>query len=128
MKSKNLIIIKNNQKGQVALLIVFIVMFLLLFVALALTKMTIKQTKITNNTFQSVQAYYLADAGIEQILYLTKGTSIINLEDFDVDDELVNESIDGLGSFKTIKTNNSPLGLKVTGYFKNTARAVELSW
>jgi len=133
MKNK-ILIIKKDQKGQAALLIVLITMFLLLFVGLALTNMTIKQIKITNDSFQSVQAYYLADAGTEQILYLTKGTGIIDPGPPAVGATLSNENIDfdGVngadGSFESVKTSNSPLGLKVTGYYKNTARAVELSW
>jgi len=134
MKDKNLITIKKNQKGQAALLIVLITMFLLLFVSLALTNMTAKQTRTTNNAFQSIQAYYLADAGTERLLYLTKGTGAIDPVLSSVGNELLNEDIDfdndgsADGSFKAIKTNNSPLGMKITGYFKNTARAVELSW
>jgi|GEM_PF-1391897 len=136
MKGKNLITIKKNQRGQAALLIVLTTMFLLLFVSLALTNMTAKQTRITNNTLQSVQAYYLADAGAERLLYLIKGTGAIDPVLFPVGDELLNEDIDfdndgsADGSFKAIKTNNSPLGMKITGYskFKNAARAVELSW
>ena len=133
MKSRNLIT-KKNQKGQAALLIVLITMTSLLFVGLVLTNITIKRAKITREISQSVQAYYLADAGTERLLYLIKGTGAIDPVDYDAGDPTNNEffdediDFDGNIDFNAVKTSNSPLEMKVTGYFKNTARAVELSW
>ena len=130
---RNLIIIKKNQKGQAALLIVLIIMGLLLFVGLVLTNMTAKQTKTTRDSLQSVQAYYLADAGAERLLYLTKASgATMDPGEYEAGNPLketfFNESIPGIGSMVAIKTSDSPLRVKVTGYFKNTARAVELSY
>ena len=127
MKNKNLVI-KKDQKGQAALLIVLIVMGMLLFVGLALTNMTAKQTKITRDSLQSVQAYYLADAGAERLLYLTKTTGTINPGDHAEGAILFTADIPGLGKAEAVKINDSPLGIKVTGYYRNTARAVELSY
>ena len=140
MKSKT---IKRNQKGQAALLIVLITMTLLLFVALVLTNMVVKRTKMTRDTLQSVQAYYLADAGTERLLYLIKalpegdsdkinpaiGSSDLipnNPGKQDIDFDGINGAD---GSFKATREQSAPiLVLKITGYYKNTARAVELSW
>ena len=120
--------IKKNQKGQAALLIVLITMTLLLFVGLVLTNMTAKRVKTTRETSQSVQAYYLADAGAERLLYLVKAKGIIDPGDYSEEDEFFSETIPNIGTVTAIKTNDSPLGAKVIGKFKNTARAVELSW
>ena len=122
--------IKKNQKGQAALLIVLITMTLLLFVALVLTNIVAKRTKMTRDTLQSVQAYYLADAGTERLLYLTLATGAIDPGPPLVGTELLNEDIDFDGStdFNVVKTNASPLRLKITGYYKKTERAVDLSW
>jgi len=127
MKNKNLII-KKNEKGQATLLIVLIVMGMLLFVGLALTNMTAKQTKITGDSLQSVQAYYLADTGAERLLYLTKTTGMINPSDYAEDDTLFTAVIPNLGKTEAVKISDSPLAIKVTGYYRNTARAVELSY
>ncbi|MEA1937421.1 MAG: hypothetical protein U9N04_04935 [Patescibacteria group bacterium] len=142
MKDGNLTIIKKNQKGQAALLIVLIVMGLLLFVSLVLTNMIAKRTKTTNDALQSVQAYYLADSGTEQLLYLCKalpeghsdevkpasGSSDLipsgpGKQGIDFDGGGVD------GYFKAVREQSAPLlVLKITGYYKNTARAVRLSY
>ena len=122
------ITIKKNQKGQAALLIVLIIMGLLLFVGLVLTNMTAKQTKTTRDSLQSVQAYYLADAGAERLLYLTKVTGTIDPGPPAEGAELFKVTIFSADDIIAIKTSSSPLKIKITGYFKNTARAVELSY
>ena len=132
MKGKT---IKKNQKGQAALLIVLITMTLLLFVALVLTNMVVKRTKMTRDTLQSVQAYYLADAGTERLLYLCKGPGATMNPASDLSPLIPDQGIDfdgdGVddGSFEATREQSAPiLVLKITGYYKNTARAVELSW
>lgn len=124
------IIIRKNQKGQAALLIVLVTMTLLLFVGLTLTNMTIKRTRATGDALKSVQAYYLADAGAERLLYLSKAEGTINPGDasYAVGDTLFSETIPNIGTIRAVKENASPLSVKVTGKFNNTARAVELSW
>ena len=124
MKIKYPTVIKKNQKGQAALVIVLITMFLLLFVSLALTNIIMKQVKMTGNVlFSSVQSYYLADAGRERVLYLKKTDS-----DLSANDPIFDEVISGIGSMKAIKTNDSPLTVEITGHHRNTARTMQLSW
>ena len=123
----------KNQNGQVALLIVFTVMFFLLFVGLFLANMTVKQTKITRNVYQSVQAYYLADTGAEILLYKVKGTGEINAI-LDFSPLIPNQGIDFDGDgnddgfFEASRENDSPLRLRIIGTYRDTARTVELSW
>lgn len=114
----------NNQDGQVSLFIVIVVMFLLLFVGLFLANISIKQTKVTNNIYKSVQAYYLADAGAERVLYEIK----VNALDPNVFGPVLLDENIGDGSYKVKIINDSPLKIKSTGVYQEIARAVELSW
>ena len=132
MEYKIIKIIKNKN-GQVVLLIVFTVMFFLLFVGLFLANMTLKQTKITRNIYQSVQAYYLADTGAEILLYKIKGTNEIDAvvgpsplipnQGIDLDGD---GDLDGF--FEATRETDSPLELRIIGTYRDTARTVELSW
>lgn len=136
MKNQILRIIKN-QDGQIALFIVLIIMSLLLFISLFLINMTIKQTKITRNTLNSVQAYYLADMGTERVLYGIKmplgDVDKINISDFNTGDEIIRQDniIEANSYYKVIKVNSiapSTLNIKISGEFRETMRAIELSW
>jgi hypothetical protein len=121
---------KNNEDGQAALLMVLIVMFLLLFVGLFLTDTVLKQIKATKNAEQFTQAYFLADTGTEKILYEIK-SGTINLNDFNIGDDLFvggDVNIAGLGYFNAVLIDDSPLTIKIKGVYKNTARAIEISW
>ena len=120
---------KNNERGQAALLMVLVIMFLLLFIGLFLTNAVVKQIKATRNAEQFTQAYFLADTGTEKMLYeLKNGT--IDLNDFNIGDDLFsgNVNITGLGSFGAVLIDDSPLIIKVKGVYKNTSRAIEISW
>lgn len=123
MKNK---ILENieNQDGQVSLFLVNVVMFLLLFIGLFLANATIKQIKITRNIYKSVQAYYLADAGAERVLYEIKVNA---MDPIASGPTLLNETI-GDGSYKVEVINNLPLKIKSTGVYQEVARAVELTW
>jgi len=129
MKCKTFENIKNNESGQAALLIVLIVMLILLFVGLFLSNAVLKQIKATKNTEQFTQAYFLADAGTEKILYDLKEGNI-DLNSFNVGDNLFGGSVNisGLGYYNVTLENSSPLIIKVEGVYKNTARAIEISW
>jgi len=122
----------SNRRGQASLLITFIVMTLLLFVALFLTELVLKQTKVTSNIYNSLQAYYLADTGTEVLIYrinLSIGDpDRIDPGDYNVGDVLLSRTLDSNSSFSVVKTSDSPLKMRISGVYKNVARAVELSW
>ena len=129
MKFKIFKNIKNNESGQAALLIVLIVMLMLLFVGLFLSNAVLKQIKATKNAEQFTQAYFLADAGTEKILYDLKEGNI-DLNNFNAGDNLFGGSVNisGLGYFDVTLKSSSPLVIKIEGVCKNTARAIEISW
>ncbi len=126
----------EDQNGQAALAIALIVTSLLLFVGLSLVNTTLKQTKITRNAYRSMQAYYLADAGTERLLYENRVAGTIDptenlasnpllLADMNVD---FDGDGDSDGSFNITRIAPSPLNIRIIGVYKNTARAVELLW
>ncbi|MCK5466562.1 hypothetical protein KAI56_03660 [Candidatus Parcubacteria bacterium] len=121
-------ILKNikNENGQAALLLVLIVMMMLLFVGLFLTNTVTKQIRATKNVEKFTQAYFLADSGTERILYEIKKGNIDPIVD---GPDLLNETIAGLGSYIVEVESTSPsLKIKATGFYGNTARAIEISW
>lgn len=137
MENKILRIMKN-QDGQIAFFIVFVIMSLLLFISLFLANMTIKQTKITRNALDSAQAYYLADMGSERVLW---GLRVIggdkNASDYPNEGDVfhsqyINDltgSATPAGSYQAARV--APIGtlnIKISGVYKETLRAIELSW
>jgi Tfp pilus assembly protein PilX len=128
MKNKTSIKTLQNQDGQIALFIVFVIMTLLLFIALFLTNAVIKQTRVTRNNLDSIQAYYLADMGAERALYEIKNSSI-NPTDYVEGDNILTSNVPNLGSYTiTKKHDSSPVSIKASGVFRETSRAIELSW
>jgi len=137
MENKILKIMKN-QDGQIAFFIVFVIMSLLLFISLFLTNMTIKQTKITRNTLDSVQAYYLADMGAERVLWgLRAAGGDLDVSDFpNLNDGIYSQTITNLkgaaapaGFYQAIRIAPAgTLNIKISGEYQETSRAIELSW
>ncbi len=134
MKNKTLKKTFQNQEGQIALFIVFVIMALLLFIALFLTNAVIKQTKVTRNSLNSIQAYYLADMGSERALYgITRPVGDpdkISLTSISAPNVIIsrNNIIEQGSSYIVIKKSDSPVGIKISGVFRETSRAIELSW
>ncbi len=137
MKNKILKIIKN-QDGQIAFFIVFVIMSLLLFVSLFLANMTVKQTKITRNALDSVQAYYLADMGSERVLWgLRVAGGDKDAGDYPNEGDIfhsqyisnLTRDVAPAGSYQAVRTAPvETLNIKISGVYKETSRAIELSW
>ncbi len=125
----------QNQEGQVALFVVFVIMTLLLFIALFLTDTVIKQTRVTRNNLDSIQAYYLADMGSERALYgITRPVGDpdkISLTSISAPAVIISQNniIEPDSSYAVIKkSDSSPVSIKASGVFRETSRAIELSW
>ncbi len=58
----------KNQKGFVAIIIIIVVLFVILGIVFVLSLLTLREQKAINNTTASQEAYYLAEAGIEDAL------------------------------------------------------------
>ena len=117
----------NNQKGQVALFITLIVMFIMLMVGLSLSEMAVKQTKITRDAYRSVQAYCLADSGTEHILYeIIKNSMPVCPPAAPA--ILLSEPNFAGGSYQVDLTGCAPTVIKIFGVFEKTSRAIEISY
>jgi len=71
--------LKNSQKGFAAFFITILVLAVMFGIALSITVLTLGQQRISGNIVKSNQAYYVAEAGIEDILLrLTNGMNWSN--------------------------------------------------
>ncbi len=61
--------ISKEQSGQVIMFVLFVVLFIVLFVSLFISNTLNKQSKVAIAAANSVQAYYIADSGAENVLY-----------------------------------------------------------
>ena len=120
----------NNQKGQVALFITLIVMFIMLMVGLSLSEMAVKQTKITRDAYRSVQAYCLADSGTEHILYEIIKNGVKPCDDYSPGDTLASDPYPNFagGSYSVNLDGCAPTVIKIFGVFEKTSRAIEISY
>ena len=117
-----------NKKGQASLLITLVVMSILLYTVLFVINMNIKEIRVVKNTEKSIKAFYIADSGMEKVLYDIKNGNI-DLSTLNIGDDLYSSGsvdIDGLGSFNAVLV--APLTVKVTSIYKDTSRAIEASW
>jgi len=64
--------LKNNQIGFAAIFITILVLVIILGIALSISLLTFGQQKISANIVRSSQAYYIAEAGIEDALLRLK--------------------------------------------------------
>jgi len=65
-------IIKNKQKGYVMLIVTFLVLLIMLTIAMTVCFSVTNSQKKTTNTVKATQAYYAAEAGIEDALLRLK--------------------------------------------------------
>lgn len=72
MVHKNIILLKKNREKGVALLVMFFIMGIALTVVLGVTVILISEIKIIRGMGYSVVAFYTADTGMEEFLYLDK--------------------------------------------------------
>ena len=121
--------IEYNNKGQVALFITLIVMFIMLMVGLSLSEMAVKQTKITRDAYRSVQAYCLADSGTEHILYeIIKNSMPVCPPAASI--SLLSDPYPNFagGSYQVDLDNCTPTTIKIFGVFEKTSRAIQISY
>ncbi|MCK4520860.1 pilus assembly PilX N-terminal domain-containing protein [Candidatus Parcubacteria bacterium] len=61
----------HNQKGQIALLITLVILGAILSIGAGLTLVTIKEMRMSKTTVESIQAFFVADSGMEYALHET---------------------------------------------------------
>ena len=133
--------IKNSQKG-VSLFLALMLMSLLFSVTLGVSSILISQARVLRTMQGSVAAFYAAETGIEQILYLDKvcypkpcpsfcpdtvdceglrdGYTLPNANFPDV-------SLDNGASYKAIYSENGNIIIESIGLYKDITRAIEVT-
>ena len=104
--------LKHNQKGFAAIFITILVLVIILGIALSISLLTFGQQKISANIVRSNQAYYIAEAGIEDaLLRLKQDPQMSNLSyNFNVAEGTTDVNIpDILGSSRIITSQGDNL-------------------
>ncbi|MFA5934904.1 MAG: choice-of-anchor R domain-containing protein [Candidatus Paceibacterota bacterium] len=101
---------KKVKDGYIMLLTVVIFMMISLIISFGLTTPIIKQILSSRDVWGAKQAYYLSEAGVEDVMFRIKSniavgsTEILSINDFDT---TTLTSIDPINGDKTITTNES---------------------
>lgn len=120
----------NGESGQVILFIIFVVLFLVLFVGLFISRSLAKHAKVSNGVVNSIQSYYAADTGSENVLHYlaTKDPSVeLNYGDVITLDNQ-HSSIGGSSMAVVSQSDGTTLKIDIVGTYKNTSRAIQLYW
>ena len=114
-----------NEKGQMSLLITLVVMSILLYSVLFVINMNIKEIKVIKNTEKSMKAFYIADSGMEKVLYKIKNEGEIT---FGAGETIFDfPSING-GSLTVVSDPLSNTIIKSTGSYGGVSRAIEINY
>jgi hypothetical protein len=86
----------NLKNGQVMLLTAIFFMTFALTISLGFINPTIEQTKISNNYWGVKNAYYLAESGVEDLIYRSREGGLISGDDsFLINNETISLSASG---------------------------------
>ena len=78
--------IKNNQKGFAVFLITILIFAVMLGIGVSITILTLGEHNISRNIIKASQAYYIAEAGVEDVLLrLVKGMNLVSTSTLNVD-------------------------------------------
>jgi len=115
---------KNNKKGS-SLLLTVLIIAALASIAFGLSKLAIRETKISRDVSKTLIAYYAADSGAECQMYADR----FPLEGTDCSYVCLSEA-EGICFRATGENAPSPnyRTIKSTGSYDNTKRAVELTY
>lgn len=112
--------IKNNQKGFAVFFITILILAVMFGVGVSLTILTLGEHNISRNIIKSSQAYYIAEAGVEDAIYRVKNSMNVSANyTLAVDEGSVDISIDSPSQNAKIIT--------AYGNFRNVFRKLEAS-
>lgn len=116
--------LSSNQKGFAALAITMIILGIMFLIAMPLAVLVLGQQRIIGNLTKANQAYFAAEAGIEDaLLRLKKGMQRNNPYSFSVEDATVEIVISDIVAWARTVTATGD----VTGRFRKVQVAYELS-
>lgn len=130
---------KSGEAGEIILFVIFVVLFLVLFVSLFLSRTLARQSKTSTNVVNSIQAYFVADTGAENVLYFLTNTSSEDADDLlqpgnDLTGYLDVNCFDGnptCAQSYTAKVSDPGSGnlkIDIIGTQDRTSRAIQLYW
>jgi hypothetical protein len=112
-----------NKKGS-TILFAILLLFILMVGALGFSNVLLLQIRMVSNIGNSVQAYFAAETGIENALYLYSSSSYI-----DIDEKHVYDGGDATYSTKDCsRDNGGNTCFKSTGSFRGTKRSIEVRY
>jgi hypothetical protein len=95
----------QNKKGFVALYMVVLILVIIFGIGMSVFILTYREQKISRNITRSTQAYYVAEAGIEDSIYrILKGKNYEATNQLIVGDGLTDISISSDDSIRTIES------------------------
>jgi hypothetical protein len=122
---------KNKDKGQVTLFIAVSMTIFILYIGLYTINKNINEQKALINATNSMGSFYAADIGTERFL-LELNNRIASSTYVSIDDTIAGAGIDSavsLGDGRSFVVDLSgPNQVKTVGSYKNTNRAIELSY
>lgn len=113
-----------NKKGQVSLLITLVVLSILLFSVLFVINMNLKEIKVIKNTEKSIKAFYIADSGMEKVLYRIKDEGGITFGA----DETIFGPVSVNGGTLTVVSLSPNTVIRSTGSYGDVSRAIEINY
>lgn len=114
---------QNNQKGVIILLAV-IIMGLLLSIALGVSTILLKQLAMFKNIENSLQAFYAADTGIEEVLFCYTSE---NLECSPYTKKHVGDNEKISYSYSTTTVGGYKEVARSIGSYQKTKRSIEIT-
>ena len=102
---------KIKNKGFAAIFVLIILMSLSLVVAYSLSTIIITRSLISSALLRSAQSYYSSESGIEDgLLRVMKGYNYTAINNFNLGDSAVTQSISQVGDISTIESLSSHFG------------------
>jgi len=113
----------KNKKGA-SLLLTVLIMSVILAIAMGIAKLSLGEIKLSRALPESLIAYYAAESGIEELLYLDHTGAITGPALYNATGTL-GDDITYIVSASEISPNRK---LQSSGFYKDTNRAIELTY
>jgi len=120
----------GKESGQIILFIVFVILFMVMFVSLYISKSLARHSKVSNGVINSVQAYYVADTGSENVLYylstMPPAATLNEGDTIPLDNALA--PYGGSTMAVVSEADATTMKIDIVGTYENTSRAIQLFW
>lgn len=114
----------KNEKGA-SLLLTILIMSAILAIAMGISKLSLNEIKMSREYPESYVAYYAAETGMEQLLYLDHTGAISGPDLYNSGIVILGDGITYIVSASDVSPNRK---LQSSGFYKDTNRAIELTY